>query len=183
MAGGLAALTSARTGRAAEPAVLGRSGERELGSLVSSALDGWAPILRVAGRPARLDWRAGRVDLPGDAGAVASVLGNLVANAAEHGSGAVDVHGSRVPGGVRVEVRNELRPQRQHGRRGRGLKIATAAAERAGGQIAIERTGREMRAILELPIDVSTAFESWPARRPAVARRERAPSSTGPDAA
>ncbi len=42
MAGGLAALTSARTGRPVEPAALGRSGERELGSFVSGALGGWA---------------------------------------------------------------------------------------------------------------------------------------------
>ncbi len=102
--------------------------------------------------------------LPADGGAVASVLGNLVANAAEHGSGAVDVRGSRVPGATRVEVRNDVRSGQRRDRRGRGLKIAVAAAERAGGQLAIQRTAEEMRAVLELPVDFSTAFEEWAER-------------------
>jgi signal transduction histidine kinase len=135
----------------------------DLASFVGSALDGWAPTLRAAGRPARLAWRAGRVPLPKQRGAIASVLGNLVANAAEHGTGPVEVHGSRVPGAVRVEVRNQARPDGQR-RRGRGLKVATAAAKQAGGSIAIERTSRDVRAVFELPIDVSTAFEDWPVR-------------------
>jgi histidine kinase/DNA gyrase B/HSP90-like ATPase len=107
----LADLTAARTGaprvadaRRAEQPARGRSSD--LRAFAGGALAGWAPALRAVGRRTRFDWKAGPVPLPRDRGRVAQALGNLVANAAEHGTGEVEVRGRRMPGGIRVEVRN-----------------------------------------------------------------------------
>ena len=39
----------------------------------------------------RLDWRAGRVRVRGDRGAMAQAIGNVLSNAVEHGTGMVEV--------------------------------------------------------------------------------------------
>lgn len=131
----LADLTAARTGRrlGGPPPAPGRSSD--LRAFAGGALAGWAPALRAAGRRTRFDWKAGRVPLPRDRGRVAQALGNLVANAAEHGAGEVEVRGRRVPGGVRVEVRNGLREEsavRVDAERGRRLPVAMDAAWERG---------------------------------------------------
>ncbi|HEY6779897.1 MAG TPA: hypothetical protein VI111_03035 [Thermoleophilaceae bacterium] len=171
MGRGLTALTAARTGRRPPPA--GRGGDgRDLRTFVDGALAGWSPSLHAAGRPTRFRWDAGRVGLPAQRGALASALGNLVANAAEHGSGPVEVSGSRVPGAVRVEVRNaDARRSQRLGaessdERGRGLTIADEAAREAGGTLSIERGEADFTAALELPFDVAETFESWFGGRP-----------------
>jgi signal transduction histidine kinase len=93
-----------------------------------------------------------------DAGRLAQVLGNLVANATEHGVGAVDVSTSRQPGAVRIEIRNRNRPRElegasaaRSGGRGRGLAIAERAARELGGRLSVESRAGETRAELELP--------------------------------
>ena len=93
-----------------------------------------------------------------DAGRFAQVLGNLIANATEHGVGSVDVTTSSQAGAVRVEIRNRNRPRelddasaaRSQGR-GRGLAIAERAARELGGRLSVESRGGETRAELELP--------------------------------
>ena len=102
--------------------------------------------------------RAGDPEL--DASRLAQVLGNLIANAAEHGVGPVDVRSSRSGGRVRVEIRNRDRPreldqvaeQRAAGR-GRGLAIAERAARELGGSLEVASRGGETRAELEVPSD------------------------------
>ena len=126
----LADLTAARQGRRSAPRVTGFDLER----LVRSAAGTWG---------ARLDWRAGRAFVEADRGRVAQAVGNLLANAAEHGCGTPIVVAHPSPAGVRVCVANE---------RGRGLKIAAGAARDAGGRIALERDAGEFRATLELPV-------------------------------
>jgi signal transduction histidine kinase len=93
-----------------------------------------------------------------DAGRLAQVLGNLIANATEHGTGAVDVRASRPAGAVRIEIRNRNRPRElddaraaRAAGRGRGLAIAERAAHELGGRLTVESDGRETRAELELP--------------------------------
>jgi signal transduction histidine kinase len=144
----LADLTAARRGRRA--VVVPRRVELE--RLVRSSATAWG---------ARLDWRAGtapRVDA--DAGRVAQALGNLLANAAEHGGGEVVVRardaGERA---LVLEVANPaaaepVAPARGRGAagRGRGLSIAAAAACDAGGALAVHHAGGEFRATLELPL-------------------------------
>jgi hypothetical protein len=111
---------------------------------------------------ARAPRRGARVTALGDAdvaaGRLAQVLGNLIANATEHGVGSVDVTTSRPAGAVRIEIRNRNRPReladastaRAQGR-GRGLAIAERAARELGGRLSVESLGGETRAELELP--------------------------------
>lgn len=147
---GLAADRVARTG-----ATIGFS------SLVRMQLDRMAAGLEdLAG--ARAMRRTGRPRALGDpdmdAGRLAQVLGNLIANATEHGVGSVDVSTSRPAGAVRIEIRNRNRPREledasaaRAGNRGRGLAIADRAARELGGRLRVESRGGETRAELELP--------------------------------
>jgi signal transduction histidine kinase len=111
---------------------------------------------------ARAPRRAARAASPRhpemDAGRLAQVLGNLIANATEHGTGSVDVRTSRPAGAVRIEIRNRERPReledasaaRASGR-GRGVAIAERAARELGGRLSVESVGGETRAELVLP--------------------------------
>jgi signal transduction histidine kinase len=114
---------------------------------------------RMAGALADLgSARSGGAQL--DAERLAQVLGNLIANATEHGVGPVDARASRAGGRLRVEIRNRDRPraldevteQRAAGR-GRGLAIAERAARELGGSLRVESRSGETRAELELPSD------------------------------
>jgi signal transduction histidine kinase len=111
-----------------------------------------ARALRGASRAAR----AGDVEI--DAGRLAQVLANLIANAGEHGVGPVEVTTSRPAGAVRIEIRNRNRPREledasmaRAAGRGRGLAIAERAARELGGRLTVESRGGETRAELELP--------------------------------
>ena len=157
---GLADLAAARHGRVA-------SGPREpveLNRIARSALAGWSPSLREAGRDVHVDWTAGSARVVVDRGRLAQALGNLVANAAEHGSGPLELRGRRVNGAVRVEVRNAAAAEGRwapDGERGRGLDIAARAAASAGGRLDFVAEGDRVVAALELPI-----AEREPARLP-----------------
>jgi signal transduction histidine kinase len=126
----LADLSAARRGRraAALPSDL------DLERLVRSSASVWgAPV----------DWGANGVPIRADGGRIAQAVGNLLANAVEHGVGEAAVFAERDERGVRVHVTNALR--------GQGLKIAAAAATDAGGSLSVERGDGEFRATLELP--------------------------------
>jgi two-component system sensor histidine kinase MtrB len=125
---GLAELEAARSGAApplAPEAV-------ELSELARAAVRPWGSSFEWEGdpAPATLDRRR-----------LAKVLGNVLANAAEHGSGDIRVTGRTRNGGVEVEVRN----------RGLGLAIASEAAEELGGRLSFEIVDDTAVATLELP--------------------------------
>jgi signal transduction histidine kinase len=92
------------------------------------------------------------VDL--EAGRLAQVLANVIANAAEHGIGPVEVRGRNQGGVARLEVRNpdasDARPARG---RGRGLLIARRAARELGGRVSVESKDGYTRTVVELPAD------------------------------
>jgi signal transduction histidine kinase len=91
-----------------------------------------------------------------DSGRLAQVLGNLAANAAEHGVGPVDVRTARSPGALRIEVRNRNRPPELDPAggpgRGRGLAIAERASRQLGGRLSVESDDGETTAELVLPV-------------------------------
>jgi signal transduction histidine kinase len=124
---GLADLRAAREGGgdgALEPA--------EVSALTSAAVRAWGTSFEWEGDPlpAHVDRRR-----------FAKLLGNVLANASEHGSGDVRVTGQAHNGGVRLQVRN----------RGLGLRIASQAAEDLGGRLSFEIDGDTAVATLDLP--------------------------------
>jgi signal transduction histidine kinase len=128
-----------RGGRAAPPPV-----SIDLEGMAHAAVESWRPALEAKGRRAAVDWRAAGARVAAAPGRVAQALGNLMANAVEHGEGPVELRGRRTARGVRVEVINGEE-------RGRGLAVASAAAEDAGGRLAFESRGGKAAAAVELP--------------------------------
>jgi two-component system sensor histidine kinase MtrB len=126
---GLAQLAAARQSEAppSEPEPV------EISSLARAASEPW--------REAAFEWEGGPITAEVDRSRFAQALGNILANAAEHGSGDIRVTGQAHNGGVRLQVRN----------RGRGLRIASAAAEEMGGRLSFEVDGDTAVATLDLP--------------------------------
>ncbi len=155
MRAGLADLDAARAGQRAPARPVVVSLER----LLRGAVDGWRPIAWANGRDLRLRWEAGGAEVLADRGRISQALGNLVANAVEHGSGPVELHAARMRDqAVRVEVRDSgpsfrgslsQRPLRD---RGRGLGIVARAVEEAGGKLTVEHHHDGTTAAVEFPL-------------------------------
>ena len=149
----LADLAAARDGGPARP----RCEPLAFDRLVRSAAAAWQPAARQAGRRVQVDWRAGPVGVRADRGRLAQALGNLLANAVEHGAGPVRVEATRVGRRVRLEVVNALREEpasaaAPESDRGRGLRIASRAVEECGGTLSLSRAGGRAAAVVELPL-------------------------------
>jgi two-component system, OmpR family, sensor kinase len=144
---GLADLETARRGRRA-----GRRPERvDLAALARASLEPWRGGLRHCS----LEWDAGAAATTADRSRLAQVLGNLLANSAEHGAGDLRLRGSRVGGAVRLELRNRNRaiPAARGNDRGRGISIAARAARELGGRLLVWVGETETVAVLEIPED------------------------------
>jgi len=88
-------------------------------------------------------------------GRLAQVLANVIANAAEHGVGPVEVRACRQGGVARLELVNRSKSEGQGGRagRGRGVVIAKRAAGELGGRVTVSQEGGVTRTIVELPAE------------------------------
>jgi signal transduction histidine kinase len=133
---GLEDLAAARSGRRspATPELV------DLFELTRSAARGAAAV----------DWGAGRTVVRTDRRRLSQALGNLLANAAEHGRGPVVVRGRRSGERVRIEVVDRgpgIEPGRRRRRGARGLIVAEAAAEDAGARL--EASGHP---VIDIPI-------------------------------
>lgn len=133
-------LAAARSGRVPKPQLE----IVRLDRLVWRAVAGWDLAARRAGGGGiRLDWRAGPVSVRADRGRLAQALGNLLANAVEHGGGSVRVSARRTRGGVRIEICDSGR--------GHGVGIATRAIHEAGGSLSAARVDGGTSVVLDLP--------------------------------
>lgn len=136
----LADLTAARSGRRAdadiEPIRLDR--------LVWRAATASDLTARRVGGGVHLDWSAGPVTVNANRGRLAQALGNVLANAVEHGGGQVRVTGRRTKRGIRVEVRDSGR--------GHGLNITAKAVRDSGGSLSAAKAGPGTAVAIELPI-------------------------------
>jgi len=148
-------LRAARAGRRATS----RPETLSLEEAVRASAESWAAPARIAGSEVSLEWSAGPVMLEADGRRVAQALGNVLANAIEHGDGRVRVSGRRSDKGVRVEVRDggpgfasTPAPDRAAGH-GRGLTVAALAAREAGGHLRVESGTDGATVALELPAE------------------------------
>jgi len=135
----------------------------DIEQLVSDSVEAWRPAAAAQGVELRAYWSGCRARVWGDRVRLAQAMGNLIANAVEHGGGRVEVRGCADRGRARVEVIDtgpglpapvaELarRPHRGRGLRGRGLAIASAIATSHGGRLAAAPSERGARLVLELP--------------------------------
>jgi signal transduction histidine kinase len=151
---GLRDLEAARCGRrpATDPEVI------ELRSFAGAAIAPWRQLLVRDGREASVAWEGGRAPLRIDRGRLSQALGNLLANAAEHGKGDIELRGRRTPGGFRIEILNRRWKRRRRPRRdrGRGLAIAEQAAREIGGRLQVRSQKGSVVAALELSDESST---------------------------
>jgi signal transduction histidine kinase len=109
-------------------------------------------------------WEGPAASVWGDRLRLAQALGNLIANAIEHGGGQVEVRGAVGEGVVRFEVSDggpglpapivqlTRRARGGRGARGRGLAIAAAIVETHGGRVITAPAHQGARVILELPV-------------------------------
>jgi nitrogen fixation/metabolism regulation signal transduction histidine kinase len=142
---GLADLEAARTGVQLPP----RTEPAELREIARASLAPW----EVGPRRIAFGWLGGPAPSRVDRGAFAKALGNLIANAAEHGEGEIKVRGRTTPTAVRIEIRNRNRKLAGAAPvdRGQGLRIAERAARQLGGRVLVDPGGAETVAVLELP--------------------------------
>ena len=152
-------LAAARHGRRAPD----RDEPVDVGDLLAYQALTWRMVAGVFGCRVELVEPRSGATVRGDRVRLTQAVGNLVANALEHGDGRVRLraraHGDR----VRIEVDDEgpglpapvgdltRRPRAGRGRRGRGLAIAADIADRHGGRLVAAPTARGARVALELP--------------------------------
>jgi signal transduction histidine kinase len=138
--------------------------EVDLQALLRCQAQTWREVAAAHGaRLTLVPGGAGAAVVRGDALRVAQATANVVANAIEHGGGAIEIRTRAVGDRVRVEVADggpglpasvaELarRPRAGRGRRGRGLAIASRVLAGYGGDVAVLPAIGGARVAIELP--------------------------------
>src|SRR5436305_633907 len=154
-------------GETAAPAPAPGSGGREpvdVAALLADCVEAARPSAAAGGvTELKWSWVGGECHVWANRVRLAQAVGNLIANAIEHGEGEIEVRGRAEAATVRIEVLDrgrglpapvaELarRARRGRGIRGRGLAIATAIATDHGGRLAAAPSDRGARLVLELP--------------------------------
>jgi DNA-binding response OmpR family regulator len=152
-------LAAARHGRRAPD----RDEPVDVGDLLAYQALTWRMVAGVFGCRLELVESASGAMVRGDRVRLTQAVGNLVANALEHGDGQVRLLARTQGDRVRIEVADDgpglpapvgdltRRPRAGRGRRGRGLAIAADIADRHGGRLVAAPTARGARITLELP--------------------------------
>ena len=152
-------LAAARRGRRAPD----RDEPVDVGDLLAYQAATWRIVAGVLGCRLELVEQGRGAIVRGDRLRLAQAVGNLVANALEHGTGTVELLARSLGDRVRIEVADEgpglpapvgdltRRPRAGRGHRGRGLAIAADIADRHGGRLVAAPSSRGARVALELP--------------------------------
>ncbi len=143
--------------------------ELELGAVVADCVEARRGAAAQSGAALQLHWPEAPAVVLGDRLRLAQMLGNLLANAIEHGGGLIEICGRIDAGAVRIEVTDDgpglpapvaqlaARARAGRGWRGRGLAIAAAIARDHGGRLAAAPSDRGARVVLELPLHAAAA--------------------------
>jgi len=144
------------------PAV--RTESMDVGELVATSVEAWQAVAVAQGGVISFDAAPRPIWVAGDRLRLAQAVGNLLANAIEHGGGEVEVRLRQAVGKVGVEVADSgpglpapidemVRRSGRRGRpgRGHGLRVAGAVAAAHGGRLASVPRGQGARIVLELP--------------------------------
>jgi signal transduction histidine kinase len=154
----------------------GRAGDRpglvEVGRLLEEQVRAWHPMAASYGCELVLAPVPPSAVVQGDRLRLGQAIGNVLANAAEHGRGRIELSAHESGDRVRIEVVDDgpglpapvadlvARPRAGRGARGRGLAIAADVVRRHGGRLASAPSDRGARLAIDLP-----AAESGGARR------------------
>jgi signal transduction histidine kinase len=172
-----------RAGRALDDLAAARGGGRaadrdeivDVSELLAHQATTWSAVAPVFGCRLALEPADGAALVRGDRIRLSQAVGNLLANALEHGAGRVELRSRSVGDRVRIEVSDEgaglpapvaqlaARPRAGRGRRGRGLAIASDIVARHGGRILAAPSAGGARVAIELP--------AWPADAAPAGRR------------
>jgi signal transduction histidine kinase len=141
-------------------------------ALLADLASAWDAVAAAGGTELRLGWSGPPATVCGDPVRLAQALGNLIANAIEHGVGPVEIRGSHAGECVRIEVWDrgpglpapltELVRGRRRGERGHGLGIARSLVAAHGGRLSSAPSATGARLVLTLPMG-----ERLPAERAA----------------
>jgi signal transduction histidine kinase len=136
----------------------------DMAELVANSVEAWRAVAVAQGTAISLASSPRPVPVAGDRLRLAQAVGNLLANAIEHGGGAVEVRLRPMVGMVGVEVTDggpglpapieqlvRRSRRRGHAERGHGLRVAGAVAAAHGGRLAAAPSEHGARILLELP--------------------------------
>jgi signal transduction histidine kinase len=160
-----------RAGRALDDLAAARGGGRapdrdeivDVADLLAHQASTWEAVAPVFGCRLALGAPDGAALVRGDRVRLSQAVGNLLANALEHGAGTVELRSRTAGDCVRIEVSDEgsglpapvaqlaARARGGRGRRGRGLAIASDIVARHGGRLLAAPSPRGARVAIELP--------------------------------
>lgn len=150
----------------------------DLCALLDDSVEAWRWFAEARGCSLELRERGLATCVRGDRLRLAQAFGNLLANAIEHGGGAVEVGVTASAGGAEPGIRVEIcddgpglpapvtelarRGRRRRGLHGHGLAVAAGVAAAHGGRLGSAPSDRGARVVLELPVVASAHGRTAP---------------------
>lgn len=168
-----------------EPIRDGKDGIVDLDLLLRTAAPVWRELAAAHGKELELRTAPGAPSAAGDPVRLAQVLGNLVANACEHGSGTVVVAVGQRARRVRVSVGDDGPGPSAHrlhgvrrrsgrsdcdtavpGSRGHGIAIVGRLVRESGGRVSVAMASGRSAVVVDLPLSAETGGKGSRRRGP-----------------